>query len=195
MESGCIRPLVTTMGTMTRTNRALRRVPRSWLSRSAVAPWSMVPARLQVLERPSRARILSIMTPTRFNPNIPHRGFDTGGHADNHAAGLDVSSTTPASGASHPGMGIATVGSGANTAGNGGQFRSAAPVSHQKRRERNATKTIGLEQNRRKLNGADQYSAAHNGLVAGSSPAGPTSKVNFLLRFPFLTKPPGKFSQ
>lgn len=51
----------------------------------------------------------------------PTSGVDTGGHAGSHAAaGLDVSSTTPASGASHPGMGIATVESGANTAGNGG---------------------------------------------------------------------------
>lgn len=51
----------------------------------------------------------------------PTSGGDTGGHAGNHAAaGLDVSSTTPASGASHPGIGIATVESGANTAGNGG---------------------------------------------------------------------------
>ncbi|UPK40936.1 hypothetical protein IVB18_49330 (plasmid) [Bradyrhizobium sp. 186] len=47
----------------------------------------------------------------------PTSGVDTGSHA---AAGLDVSSTTPASGASHPGMGIASVESGVNTAGNGG---------------------------------------------------------------------------
>ncbi|SFJ44727.1 hypothetical protein [Bradyrhizobium sp. Gha] len=51
----------------------------------------------------------------------PISGGDTDGHAGNHAAaGLDVSSTTPASGASHPRMDIATVESGANTAGNGG---------------------------------------------------------------------------
>lgn len=48
-------------------------------------------------------------------------GIDTGGHAGNHAAAsLDVSSATPASLASHPGMGIAAVESGANTVGNGG---------------------------------------------------------------------------
>ncbi|MCK1616169.1 hypothetical protein IVA96_05740 [Bradyrhizobium sp. 159] len=51
----------------------------------------------------------------------PTSGVDTGGHAGNHAAaGLDVSSTKPAAGASHPGTGIASVESGANTAGNGG---------------------------------------------------------------------------
>ncbi|WP_249143348.1 hypothetical protein [Bradyrhizobium liaoningense] len=51
----------------------------------------------------------------------PTSGVDAGGHAGNHAAaGSDVSSTTPTSGASHPGMGIATVESGANTAGDGG---------------------------------------------------------------------------
>ncbi|MGY4629813.1 hypothetical protein [Bradyrhizobium sp. USDA 4486] len=51
----------------------------------------------------------------------PTAGVDIGGHAGNHAAaGLDVSSTKPAAGTSHPGMGVATVASGANTAGNGG---------------------------------------------------------------------------
>ena len=55
-------------------------------------------------------------------------------------------------------------------------FRGTAPVSHQKRPERNATKAIGHEQKARKINEADRYSAAHNGLVAGSSPAGPTNK-------------------
>ncbi|MGY4503748.1 hypothetical protein ACVWYH_007705 [Bradyrhizobium sp. GM24.11] len=60
--------------------------------------------------------------------------------------------------------------------GPSGKFRSTAPVSHQKRRERNATKAIGLEQKSPEINGVDQHSAAHVGLVAGSSPAGPTSK-------------------
>jgi hypothetical protein len=50
-----------------------------------------------------------------------------------------------------------------------GQFPSTAPVSHQKRRERNGTKATGIEQNRGKINEADQYSPAHNGQVAGSS--------------------------
>ncbi|UFW48239.1 MULTISPECIES: hypothetical protein [Bradyrhizobium] len=47
----------------------------------------------------------------------PTSGVDTSGHAGNHAVSLDVSSITPAS---HAGMGVAAVGSGANTAGNGG---------------------------------------------------------------------------
>ncbi len=46
-------------------------------TRLAVAPWSMVPAwlqvNLQILERTPRARTPSTMTPTRFNPNIPRR--------------------------------------------------------------------------------------------------------------------------
>jgi hypothetical protein len=50
-----------------------------------------------------------------------------------------------------------------------------APVSHQKQRERNATNAINPERKRSKINERDRYSAAHNGLVAGSSPAGPTS--------------------
>ena len=84
----------------------------------------LVPVRLQVKSADSgarqRARIPSSIIPTRFNPNIPHRGRH-GRPVGNHAAaGLDVSSTTPASGASHSGMGIATVESGANAAGNSG---------------------------------------------------------------------------
>ncbi|MGM4959195.1 hypothetical protein ACT4MK_28300 [Bradyrhizobium barranii] len=56
---------------------------------------------------------------------------DTGGHVGNHAAaGLDASSTTPASGASHPGMGIAAVESGANTAGNGGDGYFYGSIIH-----------------------------------------------------------------
>jgi hypothetical protein len=50
-----------------------------------------------------------------------------------------------------------------------------APVSHQKRPDRNATNTTESERKDSKINEADRYSAAHNGLVAGSSPAGPTS--------------------
>lgn len=61
----------------------------------------------------------------------PISGVDTGGHVGNHAAaGLDVSSTTPASGASHPGMGIAKVESGANTAGNGGDGYFYGSIIH-----------------------------------------------------------------
>ncbi|WP_249152532.1 hypothetical protein [Bradyrhizobium liaoningense] len=56
-------------------------------------------------------------------------GGDTGGHAGNHApAGLDVSSTKPAAGASHPG--IASVESGANTAGNGGDGHFYGGIIH-----------------------------------------------------------------
>jgi hypothetical protein len=51
----------------------------------------------------------------------------------------------------------------------------AAPVSHQKQPHQNATNAIEIEQKRGKINEADRYSAAHNGLVAGSSPAGPTT--------------------
>jgi hypothetical protein len=50
----------------------------------------------------------------------------------------------------------------------------AAPVSHQKQPHQNATNAIEIEQKRGKINEADRYSAAHNGLVAGSSPAGST---------------------
>jgi hypothetical protein len=39
---------------------------------------------------------------------------------------------------------------------------------------KNATNTIEIKSNRSKMNEANRYSAAHNGLVAGSSPAGPT---------------------
>ncbi len=56
---------------------------------------------------------------------------DTGGHAGNHAAASqDVSSTMPASGVSHPGMGIATAESGANTAGNGGDGYFYGSIIH-----------------------------------------------------------------
>jgi len=53
----------------------------------------------------------------------------------------------------------------------------AAPVSHQKQPHQNATNAIEIEQKRGKINEADRYSAAHNGLVAGSSPDGPTNKI------------------
>jgi hypothetical protein len=57
---------------------------------------------------------------------------------------------------------------------------ATAPVSHQKRHQRSATNTIELERNRSKINETDRYSAAHNGLVAGSNPAGPTNEINCL---------------
>jgi hypothetical protein len=49
--------------------------------------------------------------------------------------------------------------------------RGTAPVSHQKRPERNATKAIGHERKRRKINETDRYPVAHNGLAAGSTQA------------------------
>jgi hypothetical protein len=54
-----------------------------------------------------------------------------------------------------------------------------APVSHQKQPDRSATNAIESKQNRSKINKADRYPAAHNGLVAGSSPAGPTIRLFF----------------
>jgi len=54
-------------------------------------------------------------------------------------------------------------------------WSKTAPVSHQKQPHQNATNAIEIKQKRIKINEADRYSAAHNGLVAGSSPAGRTS--------------------
>jgi hypothetical protein len=59
----------------------------------------------------------------------------------------------------------------------GSGFRNAAPVSHQKQPHQNATNAIEIEQKRSKINEADRFTAAYNGLVAGSSPAGPTSAL------------------
>jgi hypothetical protein len=50
-----------------------------------------------------------------------------------------------------------------------------APVSHQKRRQQDPTNAIKIKRKRRKINEADQCPPAHSGLVAGSSPAGPTT--------------------
>ena len=71
----------------------------------------------------------------------------------------------------------------------GSGFRSAAPVSHQKQPHQNATNAIEIEQKRSKINEADRYSAAHNGLVAGSSPAGPTKEISDLSILIFSTPP------
>jgi hypothetical protein len=54
-------------------------------------------------------------------------------------------------------------------------WSKTAPVSHQKQPHQNATNAIEIKQKRIKINEPDRYSAAHNGLVAGSSPAGRTS--------------------
>src|ERR1700694_4274869 len=50
-----------------------------------------------------------------------------------------------------------------------------APVSHQKRPRQSPTNAIELERKCSEINETDHYPVAHNGLVAGSSPAGPTT--------------------
>jgi hypothetical protein len=57
-------------------------------------------------------------------------------------------------------------------------FRDTAPVSHQKRRERHVTNAIEPKRKHKEINEPDLYPVAHNGLVAGSSPAGPTNVLN-----------------
>lgn len=52
--------------------------------------------------------------------------------------------------------------------------QATAPVSHQKRAERTTTNAIEINQNRSKINEGVLYPPAHNGLVEGSNPAGPT---------------------
>jgi hypothetical protein len=46
---------------------------------------------------------------------------------------------------------------------------ATAPVSHQKRPHQDATNATERKRTRSKINEADQYSAAHNGLVAWSN--------------------------
>jgi hypothetical protein len=48
-----------------------------------------------------------------------------------------------------------------------------APVSHQKRRTQSATNAIEFKRKDSKINEPDRYSAAHNDLVAASSPDEP----------------------
>jgi hypothetical protein len=62
-------------------------------------------------------------------------------------------------------------------------FASAVttPVLHQKRSQRDATNAIESAKSSRKINASDTCPAAHNGLVAGSSPAGPTNVAPCLL--------------
>src|SRR6267154_4007098 len=50
--------------------------------------------------------------------------------------------------------------------------RATEPVSHRKRTHQSTTNMIDSEQKHRKINETDLYPAAHNGLVAGSNPAG-----------------------
>jgi hypothetical protein len=51
-----------------------------------------------------------------------------------------------------------------------------APASHQKWLDRSMTNALETKPKRNKIDEPDRYPVAHNGLVAGSSPAGPTSK-------------------
>jgi hypothetical protein len=51
-----------------------------------------------------------------------------------------------------------------------------APVSHLKRPQQSATNAIKSKRKQSEINEADRFTAAHNGLVAGSSPAGPTNE-------------------
>jgi hypothetical protein len=74
-----------------------------------------------------------------------------------------------------------------------------APVSHQKQPEQTKTNTIEIERKSSKINEPDRHSAAHNNLVAGSSPAGPPhlmirqrSRASVVTRrsdFPFTVPP------
>jgi hypothetical protein len=63
--------------------------------------------------------------------------------------------------------------------------RRSSAVSHQKRSHQNATNTINLQRRCSEINDRVLFPPAHNGLVAGSSPAGPTSSLiqRFLLIF------------
>jgi hypothetical protein len=55
---------------------------------------------------------------------------------------------------------------------------ATAPVSHQKRPHQNATNAIERTQNRSKINEAVRCTAAHNGLVAGSSAVRTNNEIN-----------------
>jgi len=50
-----------------------------------------------------------------------------------------------------------------------------APVSHQKQPRQSETKSVEPDRKCSKTSEADRYPPAHNGLLAGSSPAEPTS--------------------
>src|SRR5258708_7176934 len=52
-----------------------------------------------------------------------------------------------------------------------------APVSHQKLPQQSATNAIKGNRKHSEINEAARFTAAHNGLVTGSSPAGPTNKI------------------
>jgi hypothetical protein len=52
-----------------------------------------------------------------------------------------------------------------------------APVSHQKRPQQSATNAIKGKRKHSEINEGDRFTAAHNGLVAGSSPCYATLAV------------------
>jgi hypothetical protein len=56
-------------------------------------------------------------------------------------------------------------------------FRPTAPVSHQKLPQQSATNAIKGKRKHSEINEADRFTAAHNGLVAGSNAAGPTGRT------------------
>src|SRR5258708_9619449 len=53
-----------------------------------------------------------------------------------------------------------------------------ASVSHQKLPQQSATNAIKGNRKHSEINEADRFTAADNGLVTGSSPAGPTNKIS-----------------
>jgi hypothetical protein len=55
------------------------------------------------------------------------------------------------------------------------EFSVAAPVSHHKRPGQSAANAVEFKRKGCKISKADRYSPAHNGLAAGSSPAGLSS--------------------
>jgi hypothetical protein len=61
-----------------------------------------------------------------------------------------------------------------------GERARTAPGSHQKRPRQSNTNAIDFKRKLNKVNKADPYPPAHNGLVAGSSPAGPTNEIKYL---------------
>jgi hypothetical protein len=65
-----------------------------------------------------------------------------------------------------------------------GRSMCTAPASHQKRSHQNAMNAINLQRKCSKINDRVLCLAAHNGLVAGSSPAGPTTRSFKLARTP-----------
>jgi len=69
------------------------------------------------------------------------------------------------------------------------EWTPTAPVSHQKRSLQNATNAINTQRECCKINDQVLCPPAHNGLVAGSSPAGPTNEISDLSILIFSTPP------